>query len=1146
MKLYIRHKNETGWEDITEYLYTPSFIMNQTVDGTFNSLTFELRTPKLIGQLDMTKPIPPNEYIVKYTEALDSDSENENNTWHFITANNNNARVRKEVLDEENNLITSSLYIQDVNCDDILKTLDNKYLPNYTVTQPKSQFFSTFIKNSGAEFKLSQRFKQDGEEIELVEGVKRELANANLEDDEITFGYDNVRKEHYIEFTEINEASLITTFEIDLAKTATAKSKVSGILGGTTIDINVGRNWFDLKDTSDLKVKVYKEYYIGSTIEKTESSDILITYNGGYVNGRFGSQTLDPRPYYVESIGNLNTSSFDIVINKNTIYDKVRVYFSLVNIEESMFRDGGTYENRPVESRISGYDDDGYVKTFIDRIVLKTQTSAYDRPLVTKQTMLIEFIEKAIFDYNLNTREKIRLADDVKPFLNVVMKEGEYNDYTLRELLEKTFKYVGIIPKLNPDNTITYIKTNKVARYIDLEQENGTEKEHVADNFYDKVVSSTKNLVSQEDYKREIIPLTSYNIEFSNMTTDNSGFVTSDNIYYVVNAVLHTPNLEIVINGQSIKTNMGKDYYWDITERLFEEDIYNSFPNVRLDGYVADPLDPSPRSYFGLLTKANTISYKSGSNIISGLFNQGDYVPNYTPYEIVASFYNPNEPEYALTELLIVLAYTQATDIFGNKLVKPDITLQKMANYTLDITYVPIFKEITTKYLSNMPERKMLNWEKKLNLRDRVVAYEVNEQVLRNEMEKKGNVKISFTEIYKDIQSSIPVNSIINDNYYVTTKIIKINKAKVEVEYILQKNFILQNEDVRLPVEFERYNVPYEYVERELMLENHLIFMRELDTKYLSIISKGATQDFIEKTLLDKNNELNGTLYAKLDIDSRKYLMRVAKLDTRFTMVLKGDFLDNYTAGIQRYLVDDSGNDRLYTIPLSYTDGNGKFQELSNLEIGYSSDVPDLRLKLDDDTPYDILQFPIGAYDNKEVELDVKLINTQEPLMLMKDAREKVSITHTSYLQNETEDIKFYHFKPITNLGVLVNDVVLTDDLQLSDIDYSNYNTAFTTDIEEISFGVYKITITSTNIDDFANGIVLINNTDDRFTLVGVIKNPIINYDTLEFYIASTRTGVYDLSLFVINAQLTVSAALERTNTVKELGINVDIETHMV
>ena len=92
-----------------------------------------------------------------------------------------------------------------------------------------------------------------------------------------------------------------------------------------------------------------------------------------------------------------------------------------------------------------------------------------------------------------------------------------------------------------------------------------------------------------------------------------------------------------------------------------------------------------------------------------------------------------------------MLAYTQVGNPFGANIPQPDINLSDMKNWELHLTYVPIFDEITTKYLSNMENRKNLDWEKKLNLRDRVISYENNEEILRNEMERKGNVKELFT-----------------------------------------------------------------------------------------------------------------------------------------------------------------------------------------------------------------------------------------------------------------------------------------------------------------------------------------------------------------------------------------------------------------
>ena len=272
------------------------------------------------------------------------------------------------------------------------------------------------------------------------------------------------------------------------------------------------------------------------------------------------------------------------------------------------------------------------LKYFLDRLVIKANTSAYNYELEERKITLLEFIEKALHDYNLNSRFKVSLSEDVKPLLDVVAKESEWGDFTLRELLERAFKFVGIKPTFNYNREISYSKTQRVSRYIDLEQANDKEGEHISTDYYDKVISTSKNLVSQQDFVREIIPLTSIETEFSQLTTDNGGFITSNDIYYVSRGIIHTPNLIIAFTkGEDVTdvklTNMGIDYYWDITQRLFEEDIYNSFPNVRLDANVSS-IELSPRSYNSLLSKGNTINYKSGSNFIGGIFHLAEWVPS--------------------------------------------------------------------------------------------------------------------------------------------------------------------------------------------------------------------------------------------------------------------------------------------------------------------------------------------------------------------------------------------------------------------------------------------------------------------------------------------------------------------------------------
>ena len=501
--------------------------------------------------------------------------------------------------------------------------------------------------------------------------------------------------------------------------------------------------------------------------------------------------------------------------------------------------------------------------------MVKADTGIYETEIDIKYTTLLEFVEKALYDYNLNSRKSwtTRRCKTVAWCCCYWKRMGWY---TLRELLERAFKTVGIVPYLTINNEITYRKTKKVAEYIDLEDVMGKEEEHIGGDYYDKVVSNTKNLVSEEDFVTEVLPFTSLESEFNQITYENGGFQTSGKIYFVSQAILHTPGLEIDFGNETYNTNMNRPYYWDITKRLFEEDIYNSFPNVRVD-YIASQGVIPPRSVSSLLTQANTIYYKSGGRFIGGTLNIGEYVPKYEwwdGWEGLTSFGQENG-EYAIVEMIISLAYELVNDVYNVDEPKPDIELKDIINYELILTYCPIFDEITTKYSSNMANRKALNWEKKLNIKDRVVSYQNNEEILRNEMERKGNSKIVYRDVVGSVAETIPVNSIINDGLRVSNKALTIGKNRVEVEYVLQENLIIQNEDIRLPVEFERYNVPYEYVDREIMIENYLIFSKRLLPKYIGE-KNASSREFIETIFLG-TGDIEGPIYGKVNIDGRTY-----------------------------------------------------------------------------------------------------------------------------------------------------------------------------------------------------------------------------------------------------------------------------------
>ena len=1125
MKVLIQKNKSSKWIDITEYV-NGVININETVDGTFNTIKLQLTLPPEVEYINGTKPIPPK-HIIKIQDTSETSVEGVN-TFYFYTSDNNSARLRKS---SEGNY--DAIYLHEITGNGLIEGLDNKYLPNYTITQPKTEFYNSYTKNAGVEFILNQNIEQNGDKLVLNNGQQNILSSLNNNNNEINFGYDSVEKKHYVDFKEIDKAGLELSFNMDFAKSAvttgvfkflllTFKSPIYTYnkLSEDNVHGNINR-------TSTFNYKISTYLYDGNFNKNNPSINRgEISYNSGEVKAEGILVGGDTQVTKVKELGSINSNTINIVIPKNESFTSCRIYFDLNETKKEYMGSPlkfGYYGE--VVSDIAGFSNNEYVKSRVLDLVIKANTSAYDYELEEKKITILEFVEKAIFDYNLNTRNKVKLANDVKVLLDVNAKESEWGDYTLRELLERAFKYVGIAPTINYKNEISYVKTRKVSRYINLNNASGTQTEHLSDNYYDKVVSSSKNLVSQQDFVREVLPLISTDAEFSRITEQNAGFKSSNDIYFVSNAILYAPNLEITFtNGEKINTNIGKKYYWDITQRLYEYDIYEAFPNVKTD-FMVQGTDINPRGLKDLLSQSNTIMYKSGSNIVTNLFNIPEYIPDYRFYHDIIGTIPIGSPEFSIAEMIIVLAFQELSDPFGANAINPDLKFNDAINYQLDLTYVPIFNELTTKYVSNMPNRKGLNWEKKLNINNKTISYQENEEVLRNEMELKGNVKTSFTEIYNKLSDVIPYNSIVNDDLYITTRNIMLSKNMIEVDYILQENFVLQNDDIGLSVNFERYNIPYEYVKRELMLENHLIFSRTTDLKY-GVDVRTSGLELIESTLLYEvsanREDINGTLYAKMNIDDNLYMMRLAKLESRFTMILSGMFVDNYNAGYQKY----SGiNDLVYTTPYRYTNENGKFTKLSSLEIGFSTnDDSPLRLGLNNGEQYDVNLFPMGEYDNKKVDLDYKLYNVQESLMIRKDAREQIALTVTNYLENEDEYLKFYSFKSINKLGFLSSDIHLNDDIKLSDVNFYDFEGFFMFRTEALTNGAIKVIIISNDIDLFRTGIVFINEEMGNQNLVGVIKEPTIEGNELVFYITSSRYGWYDelthLNIYNVNIGL--------------------------
>lgn len=1130
MKVFVRNKFDNDYTEITKYVHLP-LMLNENADGTYGSVMFTARFPTTFEKFNVKEPFP-SKWIIKVVYLGDNETENEfSNTYYFLSSDINSVRRRKEKVDDEL-VVLSGLYEHVINGDDYLSITKDYFLPNYTVTQPKTKYFDVFRKSASVRYNIGDYFIQDGNDKTLTQGTRVNLGSSN--NDVITFGYDVSSERYYIELDDIDEKNFEVEFILDLLKTAPGTTVIKGLLPflNRTIeiivnDLTIGDPFYWINSTSKLKLNAIIEYYDNNNLIATETKELITKYSGSKLKNQNGI-----------IIGfDSSTQKQSVLINvfKNANADRARVYFEINAPNEIMeTRDGDV--TRLVLATIGGFTNTNNVVTYIESIELGAVSSAYESALnIEKVSTLHDLLIKATHDYNLNRRDKITLSGELEVLLGVPAKESEWGEYNYYEFLVRLFKYVNAIPRLTIDNELTYIKRNYNARNIDIELGQERQSERIDDFYYDKVVSNAKNLVSDNDFVKEVVVSTAVDLEFSQMTDDNTGFLTSNNQYFVSNAILYAPGVEFNINGVVYNTNIDKPYYWDITSRLFEEEIYNSLPDVRseLYSYVEDGFTLSSRNNPNIYTKGNTISYKTGSNMIKNLGHQAPSLPNfefelYTFVTMATGNITLDNPELSVIEMLIVLAYSQVPSLNDRayNLGETNYGLAEIANMELEITYAPIVDEITTKHVSNMAERRGLNYEKKFNFNDRTVSYDENSDVLRKEMESKGNVKELYIEKYRLLSDTIPVNSIIGNNYYVTNKIVSVSRNKVEVEYVLQKNFLLYNEDTRLPVGFDIYNIPYEYVNRELLLENYLIFHTRSTQRY-NIDKKGINEDFLKRTVINRGkdtdfNTIDGTIYGLVDIDyvggiepSKRVLMRMAKLESDFSLIFTGKFIDNYTAGTQRY---EANGSMYYSQPFRYVDYRGKFSKISGLKLGWH--VIDAVKRLEkDESIYDFNIFPNGnSIDN----FNINLLDLDEDLLLDKDAREGISIVINNFLLSVVNDIKWYSFKGVNGIGALVEPIEFIDSLKLSDISYEPFDDEILgITLTQSNTNEYAVNVTLKNKtkNDFPHGIVLTFENGNEISLSGLIKNATWLFDNIFiFYINTTRYGYFEQ--FVISKEL--------------------------
>lgn len=1091
MRIHYRKRNESTWKVIPNVI-TPIAI-SDVADDTFDNAKFSFLVSE--DDIDFTdlKSLRPKTYI-RITETNEDSEINDFNTYYFITTRLPKGKIRNDL----------ELWEIEVTGMELIKETEDYNSPNYTITQPKTQFFNRYRRTLVDRYNFNQNFDYSvANQLTFGTNTKNNINQAN-NGGVITTYYDSGTLK--VRYNNISTESCSINVNLNWERTATTTRPAWGISKNIIPMVKSSYQDFGSNDTTIVFTNNY--YDSSNTLINTSETEVHATYIGGEVtmSGILGSGN-------ITSLGGVRLTTVSGVVNKleNASYCITTIKLVKkypVSNKSANFTDASTIW---LETRISGFNNDDFVKARIDTIELDVVSSQLSEQQEEEKTTLLDFVQKALYDYNFNKRNKLTLGDDVKVLLDVFAKESEWNGYNFRELLVRAFKYVGAIPYLTIDRQITHIKPTPTSYNLEVNQQSELNENIVDEDYYDTIVSTAKNVVSDNDFMVENAVVGSGTDDFVQITNDNATFRLNSPIYYISKAIVYMPDLtfNIPLDGggsYDINTNMGKPFYWDITKRVLDVNHYKSLPNVNFTSKEGRTS--------GELSQANTICFNSGDRNIEKLGHRGANIPSFN----ALSTNYATQTQFAFFEMLICLAYEWIIDNTGydvndfqNQYNPSNLDVDKMLTSILTLTFVPYHKELTTKYISSKEDRKGLNYQKKVSISDRTIDFKENEIVLTKEMNRKGNVSyITNGIMYSSLMETIPAGSIINNGkFVVTSRRILMYNDFVEVEYTLDREIVNQNTDVGLSVEYSPYNVPYEYVLREMFIDCHLLFDNKLSNYRFEprVINERLVED-IFKPQLGWTTE--GEIYARYrmrysDNSTKLVLMNVKKLTSKFTMILSGQFIDNYNAGNQRYVVSGQGS---YTQPFSYVDFRGQIKSIELTHLGYT---PNQTYRLP--SGYDFTKFPTGTgavFSRNYLVNEIEIGN-------LKDSREALSLNCHVYLESLNENIRFYNFKPINAIATLRGDVKLIDDLEFDNIpcvyyDGEDAGLSFTYDsvLNHIEMSVTKdITV----IPTLANGIVLLNKTNEEITLVGVIKNPILentggNQRSCKFYIYPTRYGI--------------------------------------
>lgn len=490
--------------------------------------------------------------------------------------------------------------------------------------------------------------------------------------------------------------------------------------------------------------------------------------------------------------------------------------------------------------------------------------------------------------------------------------------------------------------------------------ESNKESSWSADDYCSNLVSHVENAVQTNfnTYSSTIEPFVDGFI--SPRTEDTSFIITDDNVVIKTSKPIYRVVKLEFFSGTGSR---------DITDNVFEYAKY-----LTLSGYSET------------ISKANTIFYKKGSNIIDGL--------TYTP-----------DSAFVIGDLFSKSTIRNITGATGS-----------LKDMQFRITYIPYvnFKVRQYKQVVKDSEHNTLYYNQQANVVD-VGAYGEN---MKGTLLKTGNPIYYATFYYESFQDIPKIGEVTANNYYVSNINTEIYNSMYKSTVQFTKDFNKLNEYIALKSDYRQYEIAEtDSLKRSLDYSEFCIVSHETIMNGSNLSKIGITDSLMQAM----RNKLNGGSHgSKLsyawvrthgtDFDSlgqqvevvNTFVLPVTAFGFGNSIVATFQMMDNYAATTT--VVDMAGAKALEDF-VSYTDSYGK---VSKMEVILGTDKPKKNTNPKE----------LGKFTGKPLEQTRMVDFSENSFLVDKDSREALAFTYQ--LQFVTKEESIVLGKPLTEIWGMV------------------------------------------------------------------------------------------------------------------------------